>query len=217
MVNQEPQISAIPPERYGDRFVRFISGITKTREAAEKEKADAENTIDDSRLSGVNTYQRDPTEIVIENAERQAERSKQRGASEDDVPNREIRTIRSLSVERGELGSTLPVVEEAVESASTGGRSGKSSPQPSAPLEEKDLPPLQLQEHKQMPQRPPPTPPKEANNEHDDRPPTPPKDNYEGGRQRGPPTPPKDELERGRGRDKELPLPPPIEKVLRVN
>lgn len=217
MVNQEPQISAIPPERYGDRFVRFISGITKTREAAEKEKADAENTIDDPRLSGVNMHQRDPTEIVIEKAERQAERSKQRGASEDDVPNREIRTIRSISAERGELGSTLPVVVEAVESASTEGRSGKSSPQPPAPLEEKELPPLQPQEHKQMPQRPPPTPPKEANNEYDDRPPTPPKDNYEGGRQRGPPTPPKDELERGRGRDKELPLPPPIEKVLRVN
>ncbi|KAF2100067.1 SAICAR synthase-like protein, partial [Rhizodiscina lignyota] len=34
----ESQISAVPPERYGDRFVRFINGITKTREAAELEK-----------------------------------------------------------------------------------------------------------------------------------------------------------------------------------
>ncbi|KAF1352297.1 hypothetical protein BDV97DRAFT_293346, partial [Delphinella strobiligena] len=34
----EAQISAIPPERYGDRFIKFISGITKTRERAEYEK-----------------------------------------------------------------------------------------------------------------------------------------------------------------------------------
>ncbi|KAI7666264.1 SAICAR synthase-like protein, partial [Hortaea werneckii] len=34
----ESQISPIPPERYGDRFVKFISGITMSRERAEKER-----------------------------------------------------------------------------------------------------------------------------------------------------------------------------------
>ncbi|KAF2230209.1 SAICAR synthase-like protein [Viridothelium virens] len=41
--NPKSQISAIPPEPYGDRFARFISGITKTREAADAEKL-AEST-----------------------------------------------------------------------------------------------------------------------------------------------------------------------------
>jgi 1-phosphatidylinositol-4-phosphate 5-kinase len=224
LMNQESQISAIPPERYGDRFVRFISGVTKTREAAEREKVEAESMIDDPRLSGVNVHQRDATDVVMEKAERQAERSRQRGASEDNVPNRELRTVRSPSADRGDLGSTLPVVEEAAESASTGGRSGRSlenSTQPHAPVEEPDLQELHPlprdQARDDTHQKPPPTPPKDPNNGRiEDRPPTPPKDGFET-RQRGPPTPPKDKRERGRRSDKELPLPPPLEQVVRVN
>ncbi|KAF2813656.1 SAICAR synthase-like protein [Mytilinidion resinicola] len=224
LVNTESQISAIPPERYGDRFVRFISGVTKTREAAEREKIEAEHMVDDPRLSGVNMHQRDATDVVMEKAERQAERSRQRGASEDNVPNREIRTVRSPSAERGELGSTLPVVEEAAESASTGGRSGRSvesSPLPHAPMDERDIQELQPLPRDRARgdsghQKPPPTPPKDPNHGRiEERPPTPPKDGFEA--RRGPPTPPKDERERGRRSEKELPLPPPMESVVRVN
>ncbi|OCK86178.1 SAICAR synthase-like protein [Lepidopterella palustris CBS 459.81] len=220
LTNQESQISAIPPDRYGDRFVRFISGITKTREAAEQEKVDVENTVDDPRLSGVNMHQ-DQTDVVMQKAERQVERSKQKGISEDDIPNRELRSVRSPSAERGELGTTLPVVEEVVESGSTGGKSGRStdsSPQP--PLDERDIQAQQPQERvrEHSHQRPPPTPPKDSGNESiDERPPTPAKDNFESGRQRGPPTPPKDERERSGGRDKQLPIPPTMEKVVRIN
>ncbi|KAF2176334.1 SAICAR synthase-like protein [Zopfia rhizophila CBS 207.26] len=223
LTNQESQISAIPPERYGDRFVRFISGVTKTREAAEREKAEeAATAINDPRLSGVNITHRDreATETVLEKAEHQAERSKQRGASEEDVPNRELRAVRSPSAERGELGTTLPVVDEAVESSSTGGRSGRSieaSLQPPAPpLKEESIRGLQLRSRDQSHHRPPPTPPKDSERgTSEERPPTPPKDTYTN-RHSGPPTPPKEERERGRGRDKELPL-PPMETIVRVN
>ncbi|KAF2470441.1 SAICAR synthase-like protein [Lindgomyces ingoldianus] len=232
MMNTESQISAIPPERYGDRFVRFISGVTKTREAAEREKAEeAENAISDPRLSGVNMAHRDreATDAVIEKAEHQAQRSKERGASEEDVPNREMRAVRSPSAERGELGTTLPVVEEAFESSSTGGRSGRSTEAslqpPPPPLKEYDVrfldPQDQAPSQSRDPShhRPPPTPPKDlgtgnSDGVNEERPPTPPKDTYETHRHSGPPTPPKEQ--RGRGRDKDLPL-PPMETVVRVN
>ena len=38
--NTESQISAIPPVRYGERFIHFISSVTKSRELAEREVAD---------------------------------------------------------------------------------------------------------------------------------------------------------------------------------
>jgi len=196
MMNPESQISAIPPERYGERFVRFITGITKSRERALLEKAQGRDgaSADESRLSNL-VLNRSPTDIVMEKAERQAERSRRHGANEDDVPDRAIKAVRSPSAERGEMGYTLPVVDEAVESGSTGGRSGRSqnaSPQP----------PLQGQ-------NPPPTPPKDDREWREERPPTPPKDGIVVG-QKVPPTPPKDgvEMPGSRGRDKALPPPP---------
>lgn len=231
LMNQETQISAIPPERYGDRFVKFISSVTKTREAAEREKQEEATRVEtNTHLTGVNETQEDrvSTEKVMERAERDAERSRQRGASEQDVPDRSMHIVRSPSADRGELGTTLPVVEEAVESSSTGGRSARSTesslqpqqqlspaqPQPQSrtrPLKEsviRALEPGRDQSH----QRPPPTPPKDSGNE--GRPPTPPKDAVYENRHSGPPTPPKEE--RGRGRDKQLPM-PPLETFVRVN
>jgi 1-phosphatidylinositol-4-phosphate 5-kinase len=226
LANQESQISAIPPERYGDRFVKFISGVTKTREAAEREKAEAANAEDDPRLSGINASRGDrvSTDKVLEKAKHQAERSKQHGASEDDIPQRSMHIVRSPSAERGELGTTLPVVDEAVESSSTGGRSasGRStetnSQPPPPPLKGPgdSISALQRRSRDESHHRPPPTPPKDsgtANSE--ERPPTPAKDAMYTQRHSGPPTPPKEE--RGRGRNKELPLPPPMETVVRVN
>lgn len=226
LMNTESQISAIPPERYGDRFVKFISGVTKTREAAEREKAEeAANPTGDPTQSGVNTHhpERRSTEWVMDKAEHQAERSRQRGASEDNIPNRELRSVRSPSAERGELGTTLPVVEEAFESSSTGGRSGRSTvinlqSSPPPPLKEDDSHALEPTSRDASHHRPPPTPPKDAETDHtEQRPPTPPKDNYPTHRHSGPPTPPKEERDRGRRREKELPLPPPMETIVRIN
>lgn len=36
------QISALPPQQYGDRFFNFVSGVTKSPEAAAQERAEAE-------------------------------------------------------------------------------------------------------------------------------------------------------------------------------
>jgi 1-phosphatidylinositol-4-phosphate 5-kinase len=169
-LNPESQISAIPPERYGDRFIRFISGITMSKEEAEKQQAEEAQKPNKSA-----------TDVVMEKAERQAEISVAKGSSEENVPERKLNTVRSPSADRGELGYTLPVVEEAAESGSVGGRSGKSASSDPASAQ----PGL----------RPPPTPPKDQGkdwNEPEERPPTPPKDKFKRNPE-GPPTPPKDE------------------------
>lgn len=233
--HEETQISPIPPERYGDRFVKFLSSVTKTKEAADREKNDEVAPADsEPQLNGINTTQQDraSTEKVMERAERQADRSRQRGASEEDVPERHIHTVRSPSAERGELGTALPVVEEVVESSSTGGRSARStetSLAPAPPLKEEDRqnhprphPQTQSQSQSHQGQKPPPTPPKDSHRTSTDqmdekRPPTPPKD-MQYARHSGPPTPPKEsEKARQHQREKELPLPPAMETFVRVN
>lgn len=245
LANTESQISAIPPERYGDRFIKFISAVTKTKEAAEREKQDdLVNDMNDLALDGVsaNPEQRLSTERVIEKAERQAERSRRQGHTEEDVPNFHMRAVRSPSAERGEIGTTLPVVEEAGESSSVGGHSNRSASDnavstreqnggssiPSQPSGTPYLGPPQLQararsrsrEREQSVGRAPPTPPKDSGTASSDgRPPTPPKDEYMSNRHSGPPTPPKEDKSRGIPRsslDKDLPR-TPLETTIRVN
>ena len=76
-------LSAVPPDRYGARFIDFISGITVPREQA----------------GAVEEQKSDP-----------------------DAGDRARMTIDSSTGD-----ATLPVVEEAAENASTGGRSGRSA------------------------------------------------------------------------------------------
>ncbi|KIW02945.1 uncharacterized protein PV09_05990 [Verruconis gallopava] len=140
--NDEKQISPIPPERYGERFVRFISGITKSPELVAQEKANAENAADSpddanthsaGRFSRRRSSARDSEsrsapgvgdeEDVLARAERSAQHAS-RELERDDArpPDKKLTTTRSPSAERGESGGfTLPVVEE--EDKSTGGRS----------------------------------------------------------------------------------------------
>ncbi len=127
LANTESQISAIPPERYGDRFVKFISGVTKTKEAADREKREEAISTDAVDESLTTSFNRSSTDRVMQRAEHQAEKSRQRGRSEENVPHRELRVVRSPSAERGEIGTSLPVVEEAGESSSVGGRSNRST------------------------------------------------------------------------------------------
>lgn len=238
LTNTESQISAIPPERYGDRFVKFISGVTKTREAADREKREEAANATTEQDVPVNSVSQSSTDKVLEKAEHQAERSKHRGRNEDDLPHREMRAVRSPSAERGELGTTLPVVEEAGESSSVGGRSNRSAsgdteignlhfPTPPAPKEAfLGLPQLSSDprsrsrsaERDQGHGRPPPTPPKDSGTASSEgRPPTPPKDEvYMANRNSGPPTPPKEKRGRSPARDKELPR-TPLETTIRVN
>jgi 1-phosphatidylinositol-4-phosphate 5-kinase len=230
LANTESQISAIPPERYGDRFVRFISGVTKTKEAAEREKQhEAAHPENEPVISGINSSssQQHSTDRVLEKAELQAERSRQRGRSEDNIPDRDMRAVRSPSAERGEIGTTLPVVEEVGESSSVGGRSNRSASDgnghvsaPAPALKETHLGlPIRSRSRTRDENhgRPPPTPPKDSGTASSEgRPPTPPKDDVYTHRHSGPPTPPKEKRGRSPMREKELPRTPLLESTIRV-
>lgn len=136
------QISPIRSEPYGDRFVNFITGITMTKEEAERDeqhRSSEQNTgagygprahsssIESTRLSGERLSQ-SPVEKTLEKAQKQAHKTELEGRNEEDTPERVLGVARSPSAERtgGTAGTTLPVVEEAGEAASTGGRSAHS-------------------------------------------------------------------------------------------
>jgi 1-phosphatidylinositol-4-phosphate 5-kinase len=219
LANTESQISAIPPERYGDRFLKFITGVTKTKEAAEREKAEAALHPNEEATGA---FSRSSTDRVMEKAEHQAEKSQRHGHPERDVPNLHMRAVRSPSAERGEIGTTLPVVEEAGEAASLGGRSNRSHDAPTRappppPSEGMFVTPLQRPVARDVDHgRPPPTPPKDSATGSEGRPPTPPKDEqYPHHRHSGPPTPPK-EIKGRSSVDKDLPR-TPLETTIRVN
>lgn len=153
---------------YGERFIKFISGITKSREEAEQESwaaaADANANAQNADLRKSQTpaeaakYPEEATKereqqeklergsivrtntdgstTVVAKAEKAARESERNGAKENTVPDRVVRTVRSPSAERGDMrGTTLPIVEEAGEGSSVGGRSGRSG------LEENEKPP----------------------------------------------------------------------------
>lgn len=138
-------ISPIAPEPYGDRFIRFIEGITKNPEEAARESQAAPPRTDSNNIS---THRRNTTSIdstrrrsgsqhmhrtttsntTIQRNENEAMKSEKNGDADDEAEPRKISTRRSPSAERtgGLQGQTLPVVEELGEASSTGGRSGRS-------------------------------------------------------------------------------------------
>lgn len=137
MSSDSSQISPIPPEGYGDRFVKFISGITMTKEDQERQDQSGnllDGSIEHHRRSSLRTS-RHSTEKIIEKAEKQAHKTEKQGAIEDPKRDRTLSAVRSPSVERasGAGGATLPVVEEDGEAASRedsihGGELGSNVP-----------------------------------------------------------------------------------------
>jgi 1-phosphatidylinositol-4-phosphate 5-kinase len=130
---------------YGDRFKAFIRGITMSKEEAERVALgqevpslridvvpptetgmEGQKATDEGVASSSQAQQRKSAEKVITKAERQAEKSEKRSGNEEKTPERTLASVRSPSAERtnGIAGQTLPVVEEAGENSSTGGRSG---------------------------------------------------------------------------------------------
>ncbi|KAL8701777.1 MAG: hypothetical protein Q9201_004725 [Fulgogasparrea decipioides] len=110
MSNNKSQISPIPPEEYGYRFVKFITGLTKTKEEAEREPRSTDQmdgSIHTDRQPSF-SLSRHSTDKVIQKAEKQAQKSEKQGASEENLRDR------TLTAERtgGAAGATLPVVEE---------------------------------------------------------------------------------------------------------
>lgn len=169
--NEVRQISPIPPEGYGDRFIKFITGITKTREEAAREEAEAAAREADVTLpveggrkrSGSQHLHRTGTEnTVIQRAEAQAIHTEEEGAREDERPERTLLSVRSPSAERG--GATvLPVVEEAGEASSTGGKSGDLDTRPPTPAKDYVPDSRGRVSRDTVRERRPPTPPKDAN------------------------------------------------------
>ena len=97
--SRKGDISAVPPVRYGDRFIKFMSGNTMSREAAGR--------IDSEKMGKLTPEKR---------SEEKEKEASEAGADR----------IR-LAVQSSEGTAALPVVEEAGEASSTGGRSAHSS------------------------------------------------------------------------------------------
>ncbi|KAL8663240.1 MAG: hypothetical protein Q9202_003989 [Teloschistes flavicans] len=110
MSNNKSQISPIPPEAYGDRFVKFIVGLTKTKEEVEREPPSTDQmdgSIHTDRQPSF-TLSRHSTDKVIQKAEKQAQKTEKQGASEENLRDRTLTADRT----GGAGGTTLPVVEE---------------------------------------------------------------------------------------------------------
>jgi len=132
--HDKTQISPVPAVQYGDRFVNFVEGITKSKEEAGREDAKEQaryppgaGSLEAHRSS--NHHIPNTDNLVIRKAETQATKTETRGSSEDSVPERTLGTVDSPTNDRNADRNTmtLPMVDEAGESSSTGGRSGTSN------------------------------------------------------------------------------------------
>ncbi|KAI0448215.1 hypothetical protein F4803DRAFT_545739 [Xylaria telfairii] len=149
------QISALPPDEYGDRFMKFMSGITMSPEEAARDQSDrtaaaatVSSTVEGQNAPPMPTYlppappeMRSPTSPepnpTVEMAFRKAMKKEKDVAREDQIPERKITTSVAPPTGRTNSHTVLPVVEESAEAASVGGRSrGGSSisgPRPFTP------------------------------------------------------------------------------------
>lgn len=165
------QISALPPDQYGDRFYNFVEGITLSAEAAEleahrrEEEAIQAQQAQQVERSSSRTSRRRSTHIppmpdhqppapppgprspeareTVDLASREAWKTDKDGSAEKQVPDRTLRTNTTSMDARDSMQHepVLPIVEEAGEN------------RPDTPPKDKALPPTRA---------PPPTPPKTA-------------------------------------------------------
>lgn len=169
------QISALPPEQYGDRFFNFIEGITLSPEQAdrdaerrEQEAVRAQASIDRSStrtqrhkpnytIPPMPDYQPPATPAgpqspegreTVQMARRELRRTEMGGNMGELVPDRTLKATSATSEGRNSMQheSILPVVEEDLEHSLTRDRS-RTAPVASG----KSLPPV--------PNEPPPPPP----------------------------------------------------------
>ncbi|CAG8087940.1 unnamed protein product [Penicillium nalgiovense] len=130
------QISPIPPESYGERFINFIKGITMSREEAERRRESRISASGAPQQSTENPRSRSSSvERTMQAAEKEASK---------DVSITHPRTLATVwdPADAGGPGptSTLPIVDEAGEASSVGGRSSHSRHGP--PASDKELPPV---------------------------------------------------------------------------
>ncbi|KAI2617897.1 SAICAR synthase-like protein [Hypoxylon sp. NC1633] len=156
------QISALPPEEYGERFIKFMSGITMSPEEAARDAHDREmaaaltsaemeqTKIETLQAPGSSSAPPAPSYLppappgmrspgspepnpTIEKALKKATKKEKDVAKEDQVPERKITTAVSPGT-RSNSHAVLPVVEETAEAGSIGGRSRADSASGSRPF-----------------------------------------------------------------------------------
>ncbi|KAI1493835.1 hypothetical protein F5X96DRAFT_676834 [Biscogniauxia mediterranea] len=140
--NDRSQISALPPDEYGERFIKFMSGITMSPEEAERDARDREAAAAAAATESQGMLQPEdgsgPTYLppappdmrssgspepnpTVEKASKRSKKDK-KAATEDQVPGRIITTVSSPGG-RNNSHAVLPVVEEtAAEGSSVEGR-----------------------------------------------------------------------------------------------
>ncbi|KAF4456540.1 1-phosphatidylinositol-4-phosphate 5-kinase [Fusarium austroafricanum] len=173
--SDKTQISALPPDQYGDRFYHFIEGVTMSTEEAHREAERRHQEIieaqrSENRVSSWNSRRRSsqavppmPTHVpppppgprspeaqeTLERANKEAERSERHGHTENQVPDRVLTTGTNRDTRDSlQHEPILPVVQEAGEN----GRDDTET-RPFTPAKDvnRSLPPTRA---------PPPTPPK---------------------------------------------------------
>ncbi|ODH50068.1 hypothetical protein GX48_03747 [Paracoccidioides brasiliensis] len=133
------QISPIPPVAYGERFLNFVTGIAMSKEEAERERHSKEQgytSMDGTALP--HAHPSSSIERVMERAERDAARAGRNLATDPEPHQHILSTIRSTSSDMPGVTSTLPVVEEVGEAASTGSKSRGSGSSSGERLELRD-------------------------------------------------------------------------------
>ncbi|KAJ9615298.1 Phosphatidylinositol-4-phosphate 5-kinase [Cladophialophora chaetospira] len=148
------QISSIPPEAYGDRFVNFITGITMTQEEAHRRETQESHRVGElipvqhasAENLGHATSPTSPTvrspavEKTMEKAQKQTDKAtpsnKSRSQSEEEKPERTLKTA-----EDPKISMTLPVVSESTESVDSKDQKRALSPPDEAEEENEKSPP----------------------------------------------------------------------------
>lgn len=108
------QISPIPPEQYGERFIKFMEGITMSKEEAKRlEQAQADGQTPEEKAQRTEGIRSESVERTMEAAEDMTRKTGPEPQS------RTLSTIRDTQDVNSVSGpSTLPIVDEAGEAAS---------------------------------------------------------------------------------------------------
>ncbi|KAK8082707.1 Phosphatidylinositol 4-phosphate 5-kinase its3 [Apiospora saccharicola] len=147
------QISALPPEEYGERFIKFMEGVTMSSEEAERDALDRERAImiaeaeaEEAAMGaglepqtsppapsylppappGLRSPRSPEPNPTLEKASRKAFKKEKDVSKEQDVPERKITTANNMgsnAIGKGNSHTVLPVVEETAEAGSVSGRS----------------------------------------------------------------------------------------------
>jgi hypothetical protein len=149
------QISAIPPQPYGDRFINFITGITMTSEEAQRRETQETNRVGEripvrsassENLAGASDAtsplerESPAVERTMRKAQKQTDKAtpaeKGRSGSEEEKPDRVLRTT-----DDSRASMTLPVVSESNENVGLSEKRALSPPDEAEEEENEKTPP----------------------------------------------------------------------------